>query len=168
MSTSRELLIRPEMLEGQSGETLLVQPEAVGFEHLTFRVRKMARGESFSSDTRANELGLVVLGGSCRVASSAGSWSALGAHQDVFSGMPTALYLPLQIHGRQKLVRRFVLTTEAYSENTTLNNGAGARRISGTTARRTRWPRAAILRGRLGHFRPRQCRGRGAGAASTS
>lgn len=96
MPTSRELLIRPETLNGRSGETLIVNPEAVGFEYLTFRVRKMVRGESFSSGTGANELGLVALGGSCRVASSAGSWSGIGSRADVFSGMPTALYLPIQ------------------------------------------------------------------------
>jgi 5-deoxy-glucuronate isomerase len=96
MPTSRELLIRPETLNGRSGETLIVNPEAVGFEYLTFRVRKMVRGESFSSGTGANELGLVALGGSCRVVSSAGSWSGIGARADVFSGMPTALYLPIQ------------------------------------------------------------------------
>lgn len=96
MPTSRELLIRPQTLDGQSGETILVNPEAVGFEYLTFRARKMVRGESFSSGTGANELGLVMLGGKCSVSSSAGSWSDLGARRDVFSGMPTALYLPLQ------------------------------------------------------------------------
>jgi 5-deoxy-glucuronate isomerase len=96
MPTRRELLIRPEAPAGRPGETLMVDPEAAGFEYLTFRVRKMVRGENFSSDTGANELGLALLGGSCRVASSAGSWSDLGARKDVFSGMPTALYLPIQ------------------------------------------------------------------------
>ncbi len=96
MPTSRELLIRPEAPDGRSGETLIVNPEAVGFEYLTFSARKMVRGESFSSDTGANELGLVLLGGSCSVASSAGSWSDLGVRKNVFSGMPTALYLPIQ------------------------------------------------------------------------
>jgi 5-deoxy-glucuronate isomerase len=96
MPTSRELLIRPETLGGRSGETIVVNPEAVGFEFLTFRARKMFKGENFLSSTGVNELGLVMLGGSCRVTSSAGSWSDLGARRDVFSGMPTALYLPIQ------------------------------------------------------------------------
>jgi 5-deoxy-glucuronate isomerase len=75
---------------------MTVLPETVGFEYLTFRARKLARGEVFHDHTSANELGLVLLGGHCSVESPAGSWQALGSRADVFSGMPTALYLPIQ------------------------------------------------------------------------
>ncbi len=93
---TRELLIRPETPPGPSGETMAVTPEAAGFEYLTFRARKMARGEVFPGGTGANELGLVMLGGTCSVQSPAGEWKNLGSRASVFSGMPTALYLPIQ------------------------------------------------------------------------
>ncbi len=93
---SRELLIRPKLLRGASGETISITPEATGFEHLTFRVRKLLRGERLSDHTGAHELGLVMLGGRCSVESTAGSWSHLGSRANVFSGMPMALYLPIQ------------------------------------------------------------------------
>ncbi|HWQ34893.1 MAG TPA: 5-deoxy-glucuronate isomerase [Blastocatellia bacterium] len=96
MPTSSELLIRPATLAGRSGETMTLIPESVGFEYLTFRVRRMAAGEGFSDATGMNELGLVILGGTCSVSSSAGEWSRLGSRANVFSGMPTALYLPIQ------------------------------------------------------------------------
>jgi len=92
----RDLLIRPQELPGASGETLVVTPEAIGFEYLTLRIRKMARGETFSGSTGGQELALVLLGGSFAVESPAGSWNHLGSRANVFSGMPTALYLPIQ------------------------------------------------------------------------
>ncbi|MDQ3685285.1 MAG: 5-deoxy-glucuronate isomerase [Acidobacteriota bacterium] len=71
-------------------------PESAGFDYLTFRARKILRGDEFSSETGASELGLVVLGGRCSVESTAGSWSAFGSRAHVFDGMPTALYLPIE------------------------------------------------------------------------
>lgn len=96
VQTSKDLLIRPTPLDGSSGETILMKPESVGFEYLTFRVRKLAKGEQFSSETEANELGMVVLGGRCSVESSAGSWFHVGRRAHVFNGLPYTLYLPIQ------------------------------------------------------------------------
>ena len=69
--------------------------ESAGFDYLSFRARRLVRGESFSDETGDNEMGLVVLGGRCSVESSAGSWSNIGGRAHVFSGMPYALYLPI-------------------------------------------------------------------------
>lgn len=90
------LLIKPIPSVAESGETMLVTPESTGFEYLTMSIRKLSRGEKFSSDTAGCELGLVILGGRCSVESSAGSWSALGRRAHVFDGLPTALYLPIK------------------------------------------------------------------------
>ena len=95
MSSSRELLIRPKPLNGSSGDTQLIWPEAVGFEYLSFRVRKLLKSDSYSDETGARELCLVVLGGRCSVASSAGDWSNFGSRAHVFNGLPYALYLPI-------------------------------------------------------------------------
>ncbi len=92
----KDLLIKPDSPLDSSGETLSMTPESTGFEYLTFRVRKILRGDKFSSETGACELGMVVLGGRCSVESTAGSWSAFGSRAHVFDGMPTALYLPIE------------------------------------------------------------------------
>ncbi len=93
---TKELLIKPDSTLTSAGETLAATPESMGFDYLTFRVRKLLRGEKFSSETGACELGMVVLGGRCSVASTAGSWSDFGSRAHVFDGMPTALYLPIE------------------------------------------------------------------------
>ena len=66
----KELLIKPNRL-AESGELLCITPESTGFDYLTCRIRRMVRGEDFSSETNASELGIVVLGGRCSVESSA-------------------------------------------------------------------------------------------------
>jgi 5-deoxy-glucuronate isomerase len=90
----KELLIKPNPL-AESGESLCITPESTGFDYLTCRIRRMLRGENFSSETAAHELGIVVLGGRCSVESAAGSWKDFGSRANVFAGMPTALYLPI-------------------------------------------------------------------------
>ena len=93
----KELLIKPKPLK-ESGESLCITPEAVGFDYLTCRIRRMLRGEDFSSETAVCELGIVILGGRCSVESADGSWRDLGSRANVFAGMPTALYLPIDTH----------------------------------------------------------------------
>ena len=81
-----QLLARPE-----SG----APPQSYGFQFLSFAVRQLKPGEAFDSDTRNCELALVLLGGSCSVSSSRGEWKRGGRRPNVFSGMPYALYLPI-------------------------------------------------------------------------
>lgn len=94
-SPSSELLIRPTAVSDASGETLSVTPDTTGFEYLAFRARKLAQGETYLGNTDNHELGLVLLGGTCSVDSPAGAWPHLGSRANVFGGMPTALYLPI-------------------------------------------------------------------------
>ena len=93
---AKQLLVKPRPLAAASGETMAVAPDETGFEYLTFSVRRLARGEKFSGETGASELGLVILGGRCSIESAAGSWSSLGSRAHVFDGLPTALYLPIE------------------------------------------------------------------------
>ena len=81
-----QLLARPE-----AG----APPQSYGFQLLSFAVRKLKPGEAFDGDTGNRELALVLLGGSCSVASSRGEWKRIGRRPNVFSGMPYALYLPI-------------------------------------------------------------------------
>jgi 5-deoxy-glucuronate isomerase len=96
MQPERDLLIPQRALNGGSGETMRLTRESAGFDYLSFRARRLVKGESFSDETGDNEMGLVVLGGRCSVESSAGSWSNIGGRAHVFSGMPYALYLPIE------------------------------------------------------------------------
>jgi 5-deoxy-glucuronate isomerase len=93
---AKDLLVKPHPAAA-SGETIAVAPDATGFDYLSFSVRRLARGERFSSETGAAELGLVILGGRCSVESSAGAWSDIGSRAHIFDGMPTALYLPVGV-----------------------------------------------------------------------
>jgi 5-deoxy-glucuronate isomerase len=78
------------------GRNLLYQTgESVSFEQLSFQVRRLARGQNFSAETGSNELGMVVLGGICSVASSAGEWQRIGKRAHVFDGVAYTLYLPI-------------------------------------------------------------------------
>ena len=94
--TDNELLIRPTATDDSSAQAMLVTRERSGFEYLTFRAQRLAKGESFTDETGNNELGVVVLGGRCSVESSAGSWSNFGGRAHVFNGLPYALYLPIE------------------------------------------------------------------------
>jgi 5-deoxy-glucuronate isomerase len=105
--TYDKLLHHPEELHG-SGSMFRFQPDSVGFEYLGFEAVKLKQGESLQRDTGSNELGVVVLGGTCSVRSSAGSWMNFGRRRTVFDGVAYTLYLPLGVD--------FTLTAETDCE----------------------------------------------------
>ncbi|SPE34418.1 5-deoxy-glucuronate isomerase [Candidatus Sulfopaludibacter sp. SbA6] len=81
---------------------LLVHPkaftnriESFGYEYLSFETRALACGEEFRGETAGREMAVVLLGGRCSVASSAGKWTNIGARANVFQGRPFTLYLPV-------------------------------------------------------------------------
>jgi 5-deoxy-glucuronate isomerase len=97
MTTTGEinLLIRSTpLVEGESGDLINVTPEAAQWLYTGLRVRRLAEGEVFEDDTGRDEVAFVMLGGRCRIQTFDQSWE-LGERQDVFSGQPWALYLPL-------------------------------------------------------------------------
>lgn len=95
-----DLLVHPEKFTDRI--------ESFGFEYLSFQVRKLANGATYSSQTESNELALVVLGGRCSVESSQGNWQQIGDRTNVFAGLPYALYLPVST--------RFAVTAESECE----------------------------------------------------
>ena len=86
------LLLRPR------GDTFEVRPDQVGFDYLRFENRKLAAGETLDAETGGSELAVVVFGGVCRIDSSRGNWSPIGARANVFDGLPWTLYLPIATH----------------------------------------------------------------------
>jgi len=87
------LLVSPDE---SSQDYLRITPQLANWEYLNFTARRLNLGQQWRFDTAENELALVVLGGSCKVESSKGSWNNVGRRSDVFSGMPYTLYLPRQ------------------------------------------------------------------------
>jgi 5-deoxy-glucuronate isomerase len=77
-----ELLLR-------AGAWEQVTPESAGWRFLHFGVRRGA----FGSETGDAEIALVPLAGACTVKAEGRTWE-LGGRENVFAGMPWALYLP--------------------------------------------------------------------------
>lgn len=65
-----------------------------GWDLLNMEVRRISEGTPWSHNTQAHEVVLVILGGTATVRSDKGEWAEIGTRKDVWSGMPTALYLP--------------------------------------------------------------------------
>jgi 5-deoxy-glucuronate isomerase len=77
----------------QSGELLRFDRQEVGWEWMSFVVRRLVPAETLSLHTQGEEMALVFLSGRC-----AGDWGegpvAIGGRKTVFDGLPYALYLP--------------------------------------------------------------------------
>jgi 5-deoxy-glucuronate isomerase len=81
----------------QSNGSLIaeVTPQAAGWDTIHFQVHHLAPGQQFTFDSRAAELALVVLSGKVNVTANCGVWEDLGGRSSVFTGLPSALYLPI-------------------------------------------------------------------------
>jgi 5-deoxy-glucuronate isomerase len=77
----------------QSTELLRFSREEVGWEWMSFIVRRLAPGETLSLHAQGEEMALVFLGGRC-VADWGQGEVAIGGRKDVFDGLPYTLYLP--------------------------------------------------------------------------
>ncbi len=89
---AQHLVVHPS--ESRSEVVVGVDPARAGWDYLHFEVRQLQVGAMWSWATGDNELGLIVLGGTCAVQSNRGDWPVLGERRDVFGGLPHALYLP--------------------------------------------------------------------------
>lgn len=91
---SNRYVVRPRKLNtGESGELLKFSREEVGWEWMGFGVSRLAPGTVWESCVEAEEAVLVILGGRCRADWGAGE-ELIGERQNVFQGLPYALYLP--------------------------------------------------------------------------
>ncbi len=73
-----------------------VTPELAGWEYVSFQLRRLAAGRSWTFSTARYEMAIVVLGGQLTIESDRDRWSHVGQRRDVFDGLPHALYLPRQ------------------------------------------------------------------------
>ncbi len=92
--TSQNLLVHPNG-SGKEGLVTEVTPAMAGWEYINFQVRKLSAGKSWSFETGAHELAIVVLSGTIDVQSSVGTWTGIGKRSNVFEGPAASLYLSI-------------------------------------------------------------------------
>jgi 5-deoxy-glucuronate isomerase len=78
---------------GESGVLLSFTPEEAGWNTMGFSVRRLRAGETFEGDTGDHEAAIAVLSGRLTIDWGDGR-QPLGRRGDVFSGYPSAAYLP--------------------------------------------------------------------------
>lgn len=78
---------------GADHRTIEVTPERAGWRYVGFEALRLPQGATVERMYPAREACVVVLGGSCEIASAAGRWR-LGERATPFDGPPAAAYLP--------------------------------------------------------------------------
>ncbi len=94
--TSENILVHPFEIGAIGDRDLLlsITPENAGWDYISFQVRRLAAGKSWSFESGENELAIVNLTGTYSVTSSRGTWNGIGGRQNVFTSAAHALYLP--------------------------------------------------------------------------
>jgi 5-deoxy-glucuronate isomerase len=91
---AQNLLVNPSEHPDAPDLVLAITPESAGWELVSFQIRRLASGDSWSFETGENELALVNLSGRYTVDSDKGTWSGIGGRRSPFEGAAHALYLP--------------------------------------------------------------------------
>jgi 5-deoxy-glucuronate isomerase len=79
--------------DGAPGELVSFSREEAAWEWMSFRVTRLMPGGTLERELRGEESVLLLLGGTCRADWGRGS-QLIGKRQNVFDGLPYALYLP--------------------------------------------------------------------------
>ncbi len=77
----------------EGGELVRLPRQKAGWDWMSFFVRRLSAGESYSATTIGEEAGFVLLGGTCSVDWGRGP-TRIGQRKHVFDGLPYCLYLP--------------------------------------------------------------------------
>ena len=109
--TAENLLVRPQHYPHDRGLVLEVTPESAGWDYISFQVRRLQQGESWSFASGENELALVDLTGSFTVKSNRGEWPKNRRSEErLRGGSPHALPAAAEFiyrHGARRLrIRR--------------------------------------------------------------
>ncbi len=94
MADPRDLLLHSTKRDGESASLITVTPGSAGWVYCSLDVVSIASGSTWRGSSGGEELGLVVLSGSCQIVSSGESWTLAG-RRGIFAGQPWALYLPI-------------------------------------------------------------------------
>ncbi len=90
---SANLIVHPDTSTDPS-VIVEVTPEQAGWDYVHFQVRRLSFEEIWHLTSDDHELAIVVLSGRLSIRSNHGEWSHIGERTSVFSGLPSALYLP--------------------------------------------------------------------------
>jgi 5-deoxy-glucuronate isomerase len=93
MPESENLFHSTRLAEGDSGQLLTVPRTDAGWEWMSFFVRRLQPGVSYSATTNNEEAAFVLLGGICHADWGSGT-KTIGCRKNVFDGLPYTLYLP--------------------------------------------------------------------------
>jgi len=86
------LLVKPA---AAGSEVLSVTQERAGWQTISLRVIRLGPGQKLTLSQPSEELALVMLGGRAEIRAGGQRWENLGGRDNVFGGMPHALYLPV-------------------------------------------------------------------------
>ncbi len=76
------------------GVTHVVKQGECGLKKAVFDLLKLEAGASFTGDTGTTEAAFIIMSGSCNFTGSDFQFDNIGKRSNVFSGKPTAVYLP--------------------------------------------------------------------------
>ena len=94
MADPRDLLLHSARRTGESSSLITVTAQSANWAYCSLDVVSLRSGARWSRSSGGEELGLVVLSGSCEIASAGERWTLEG-RSDIFAGQPWALYLPI-------------------------------------------------------------------------
>lgn len=80
----------------------------VDSDEVKFEILKMEKGQSISLESVFYEIGIIILAGTATVETEGFKAEGLGSRKDVFSGKPTAIYMPC--------ASKFTIKAEGYGE----------------------------------------------------
>jgi len=90
------LLFQASRHASETGVINRVSAKDAHWDLLSMEVRALKKGQTWQHHTGDCESVIVLLGGQCAVKSNCGEWQPIGRRQNVWDGMPWALYLPRQ------------------------------------------------------------------------
>ncbi len=91
------LIENNSLLQKPSNESLYQQvtSKTAGWNYLNFEARKLKKGQLIEGNTGQNEFIFVLLSGNFSIVTIKGEWKTENGRSDVFSGLPHAVYLPI-------------------------------------------------------------------------
>ena len=93
MNESDSLVHSQHLPPGQAGELLHLPRQKVGWQWMSFLVRRLLAGDIYQARTEHEEAAFVLFGGRCLADWGQGA-QRIGKRKNVFDGFPYALYLP--------------------------------------------------------------------------
>lgn len=81
----------------QKGEKIYqsITAQEADWQDLNMEARTLDKGEQFSGKSNSFEMVVVLMGGNFTIETKEGSWSTVNGRKDVFSGLPHAVYIPI-------------------------------------------------------------------------